>query len=133
MNPERTAGRTATFFVEVNVRDHEEFDRDGDDLQYTHPISFPQAVFGATVEVPTLDGEAELKVPAGTQSGSTFTVSGAGMPHLDGRGNGDLHVEIHVVTPEDLNSEQREALKQFAEAGGEEVKESLFQKLKNSL
>jgi len=131
--PGENGGPNGDLFVEVNVRDHDEFDRDGDDLHYTHPISFPQAVFGATVEVPTLDGEEELKVPAGTQSGSTFTVSGAGMPHLDGRGHGDLHVEVHVVTPEDLNSEQREALKEFAEAGGEEVKEGLFQKLKNSL
>lgn len=82
--PGENGGPNGDLFVEVNVRDHDEFDRDGDDLRYTHPISFPQAVFGATVEVPTLDGEEELKVPAGTQSGSTFTVSGAGMPHLDG-------------------------------------------------
>ncbi|WP_410764556.1 molecular chaperone DnaJ [Haloferax sp. DFSO60] len=131
--PGENGGPNGDLFVEVSVREHEDFEREGDDLFYTHPISFPQAVFGAKIDVPTIDGEEELEIPAGTQSGSTFTLSGAGMPHLNGRGSGKLHVEVHVVTPENLNKEQREALKDFAEAGGEEIKESFLQKLKNSL
>ncbi|MFB6105377.1 MAG: molecular chaperone DnaJ [Halobacteriaceae archaeon] len=121
--------------VEVRVADHDAFDRDGDDLHRRHPISFPQAVFGATVEVPTLGGAVDLDVPAGTQSGETFRLRGEGMPHLRGRGQGDLYVHAQVVTPESLNAEQREALQQFAEAGGEEVdvEPGFFERLKNSL
>ena len=78
---------------------------------------------------------AELDVPAGTQSGETFRLRGKGMPHLRGRGHGDLYVQVQIVTPEELNREQREALERFAEAGGEdiEVNEGFFTKLRNSL
>ena len=96
--------------------------------------SFPQAVFGDTVEVPTLDGPVEMDVPAGTQSGETFRLRNKGMPRLQRRGHGDLYVKVQVVTPESLNEEQREALEAFVEAGGEEidVEQGFFEKLKNS-
>ncbi|MFB6168696.1 MAG: DnaJ C-terminal domain-containing protein, partial [Haloferacaceae archaeon] len=101
-------------------------------------VSFPQAVFGDTVEVPTLDGSAEFDLPAGTQSGRTFRLEGKGMPRLDRRRResyGDLYVHVQVYVPESLNDEQREALSAFAEAGGEEVdpSQSFFDRLKNSL
>jgi molecular chaperone DnaJ len=132
--PGENGGPNGDLLIEVSVRDHEEFERDGDDLYYRLPISFPKAVFGATVEVPTLDGPVELDVEAGTQSGETLRLSGEGVPHLRGRGAGDLYVQVQVVTPDELNAEQREALEAFAEAGGEEVdvKEGFFEKLKNS-
>ncbi|MDG5776247.1 molecular chaperone DnaJ [Haloarculaceae archaeon H-GB11] len=121
--------------IEISVRDHPDFEREGDDLRHRLAISFPQAVFGDTVEVPTLDGAAEFEIPDGTQSGETFRLKGKGMPRLRRRGNGDLYVEVQVVTPQDLNDEQREALQQFAAAGGEEidVEDGFFDKLKNSL
>ncbi len=132
--PSPNAGPNGDLLIDVSVRDHEQFERDGDDLRYRLPISFPQATFGDTVEVPTLDEPVELEIPAGTQSGETFRLEGEGMPRLRRRGHGDLHVKLQVVTPESLNADQREALEAFAEAGGEEidVETGFFERLKSS-
>ncbi|MHC3437740.1 molecular chaperone DnaJ [Natrialbaceae archaeon A-gly3] len=132
--PSPNGGPHGDLLIDVTVRDHEEFERDGDDLRYRLPISFPQATFGDTVEIPTLEGSTELEIPEGTQSGETFRLEGEGMPRLRRRGQGDLHVKVQVVTPESLNNEQREALEAFAEAGGEdiEVKEGFFERLKST-
>jgi molecular chaperone DnaJ len=120
--------------VDVTVEDHPDFEREGDDLHHRYPVSFPQAVFGDEIEVPTLDGAASFDLDAGTQSGETFRLQGKGMPRLRRRGRGDLYVTVQVVTPESLNDEQQDALQQFAEAGGEEidVSDGFFEKLKNS-
>jgi molecular chaperone DnaJ len=133
--PGEHGGPNGDLLIDVAVREHDAFERDGDDLYHRHPISFPKAVFGATVEIPTLDGTAELEIPAGTQSGEEFRIRGEGMPHLRGRGHGDLYVQVQVVTPESLNEEQKEALEAFAEAGGEDVdvSEGFFEKIRNSL
>ncbi|MFW5948843.1 MAG: molecular chaperone DnaJ [Halolamina sp.] len=132
--PGENGGPKGDLLIEVEVADHPEFERDGDDLHHRHAISFPQATFGATVEVPTIEGSVEMDVPAGTQSGERFRLHGKGMPRLRGRGQGDLYVDVQVVTPENMNEEQREALEQFAEAGGEEVDvdRGFFEKLRNS-
>jgi molecular chaperone DnaJ len=133
--PGEHGGPNGDLLIQVSVRDHPDFERDGDDLQHQQAISFPQAVFGDTITVPTLDGEVEVDVPSGTQSGEVFRLGGKGMPRLRRRGQGDLYVQVQVVTPDSLNAEQKEALEQFAEAGGEEVdvEEGFFEKLKNSL
>jgi len=133
--PGEHGGPNGDLLIQVSVRDHPDFERDGDDLQHQQAISFPQAVFGDTITVPTLDGEVEVDVPSGTQSGEVFRLEGKGMPRLRRRGQGDLYVQVQVVTPDSLNTEQKEALEQFAEAGGEEVDvgEGFFEKLKNSL
>ncbi len=117
--------------IDVRIEDTERYDRDGADLYVTEPISFPQAVFGDTLRLETLDGKIDLDVPAGTQSGETFRLEGKGMPRLRSRRSGDLYVQVRVVTPDDLNSEQKEALQAFAEAGGEEIEVSdgFFDKL----
>jgi molecular chaperone DnaJ len=132
--PGANGGPNGDLLIEVSVADHPDFERDGDDLRYQHPISFPQATFGDTVEIPTLDGSVDMDVPAGTQSGETFRLQGKGMPRLRRRGRGDLYVQVQVVTPDDLNAEQREALQRFAEAGGEEVdvNEGFFERIKSS-
>ncbi|NHN57911.1 MULTISPECIES: molecular chaperone DnaJ [Halorussus] len=132
--PGPNGGPNGDLLIEVEVEDHPDFERDGDDLHLQEPISFPQATFGDTVEIATLDGTVEMDVPAGTQSGETFRLQGKGMPRLRRRGQGDLYVQVQVVTPSDLNQEQKEALEQFAEAGGEEVSvdEGFFEKIKNS-
>jgi molecular chaperone DnaJ len=132
--PGENGGPKGDLLVEIQVQEGDEFERDGDDLRYRHPISFPQAVFGDTVEVPTLDGPVEMDIPPGTQSGETFRLRDKGMPRLQRRGHGDLYVKVQVVTPDNLNEEQREALEDFAEAGGEEieVEQGFFEKLKNS-
>jgi len=120
--------------IDVAIAGHDAFEREGDDLRYRLPISFPQATFGDTVEVPTLSGSVELDIPNGTQSGETFRLQGKGMPRLRGRGHGDLYVKVQIVTPDSLNEDQREALEAFAEAGGDEieVKEGFFEKLKRA-
>ncbi|WP_049921013.1 molecular chaperone DnaJ [Halopiger djelfimassiliensis] len=132
--PSPEGGRHGDLLIDIAVREHEEFEREGDDLRYRLPISFPQATFGDTVEVPTLDGAAEFEIPKGTQSGETFRLEGKGMPRLRGRGSGDLYVQVQVVTPESLNEEQREALEAFAEAGGDEIEvtEGFFEKIKRA-
>ena len=132
--PGENGGPNGDLLVEIRIDEHAVFERDGDDLRKRHPISFPQAVFGDTVEVGTLDGAVEMDVPAGTQSGETFRLRSKGMPRLQRRGRGDLYVEARIVTPESLNDDQREALEAFAEAGGEDidVEQGFFEKLKNS-
>ncbi|WP_247000866.1 molecular chaperone DnaJ [Halosolutus gelatinilyticus] len=132
--PSPEGGPHGDLLIDVTIAEHEEFEREGDDLRYRLPISFPQATFGDAVEVPTLDGAVEFDVPKGTQSGETFRLSGKGMPRLRGRGRGDLYVQVQVVTPESLNEEQREALEAFAEAGGDEieVKDGFFEKIKRA-
>ncbi|MEF8812203.1 MAG: molecular chaperone DnaJ [Halovenus sp.] len=133
--PGERGARKGDMHVEISIRDHPEFDREGDDLKKREAISFPQAVFGDTIEVETFDGPVEFDLPAGTQSGETFRLEGKGMPKLRSRRRqGDLYVQVQVVTPENLNAEQREALEQFAEAGGEniEVGQGFFDRLRNS-
>jgi molecular chaperone DnaJ len=133
--PGENGGPKGDLLIEISVRQHPDFDREGDDLAHRAAISFPQATFGTTVEIPTLSGTVEMDVPAGTQSGEMFRLDGKGMPRLRRRGNGDLFVKTQVVTPDELNDEQRDALEAFAEAGGEEVEvgEGFFEKIKNSL
>jgi molecular chaperone DnaJ len=132
--PGENGGPKGDLLIEVSVDNDTDFERDGDDLYVQYPVSFPQAVFGDTVEIETFGGTVEMDVPEGTQSGERFRLKNKGMPRLRGRGHGDLYVQVQIVTPSELNGEQKEALKQFAEAGGEEVevKEGFFEKIKNS-
>jgi molecular chaperone DnaJ len=136
--PGERGAPSGDLLVEIRVEDHPDFDREGADLHHDLVVSFPQAVFGDTVEVPTVDGSAEFDLPSGTQSGRTFRLENKGMPELNRRRResyGDLYVHVQVYVPESLNDEQREALSAFAEAGGEEVDPSqgFFDRLKNSL
>jgi molecular chaperone DnaJ len=128
--------------IEFEVEDHDEFERDGEDLYSSLSLSFPQAVFGDTVEVPTIAGAEEIEIPPGTQPGERFRIRNAGMPRLSrtGRvhGQGDLYVVAQVVTPDpdELSEDQREALEAFADAGGRDIEpagEGFFERLRNSL
>jgi len=123
--------------IEVRVEDHDIFEREGADVYYAHPVSFPQAVFGDTVTVPTLEGEVDMEVPAGTRSGETFRLSNRGLPRLQRAGRGDQYVRTEVVVPDpsDLSDEEREALAEFASAGGDELEydEGFLQKLKRGV
>ncbi|MDG5818166.1 molecular chaperone DnaJ [Natronococcus sp. A-GB7] len=133
-SPSPEGGPRGDLLIDVAVAEHDEFEREGDDLRHRLPISFPQATFGDTVQVPTLDGSVEFDVPEGTQSGETFRLQGKGMPRLRGRGQGDLYVKVQIVTPDSLNEEQRDALEAFAEAGGDEIEvnEGFFEKIKRA-
>jgi molecular chaperone DnaJ len=100
------------------------------------PISFTQAALGGEIEVPTLQGTAGVKVPAGTQSGQVFRLKGRGIPDLNGYGRGDAIVRIMVETPRRLSPRQRELLEEFAKLAGEEVhplSKSFLEKVKSML
>jgi molecular chaperone DnaJ len=107
-------GSPGDLYVVLHVRPHEIFQRDGDDLLCEVPISFVQAALGANIEVPTLDGAAQIKVPAGTQSGSVFRLRGRGVVNVQGYGQGDLHVRVVVEVPTKLSTGQRQKLEEFA-------------------
>jgi len=100
-------GPHGDLYVVLRVRQHPYFDRQGNDLYYTIPISITQATLGAEIKVPTFRGQERLRIPEGTQNGTVFRLRGSGMPSVDGRRQGDLYVSVYVVTPTGLSREQR--------------------------
>jgi len=114
-------GPPGDLYVYITVKPHPLFKRTGNDLILEQKISFAQAALGATIEVPTLEGTATLKIPEGTQTGTLFRLRGKGVPHLRGSGRGDELVRVRIDVPTKLNQAQREAIRQVAEAFGEEV------------
>lgn len=112
-------GPRGDVMVVIRVQAHESFQRDGNDIFLEMPISYTQAVLGAEVDVPTLDGKVQFKIPAGTPSGKQFRLKGKGVPVLNGYGRGDQYVRVFVEVPKNLNGKQKSALKAFAEAMGE--------------
>ncbi len=119
--------------IEVSVEDPEGFERDGSDIYYSEIISFPQAVFGDKIIVPTIEGEVEVDIPPGTQAGEKLRLRGKGMPNMRGRGRGDQYIgiEIEVPKPSELGEEEKKAIKNYAEERGEKVGQSFLDKLKN--
>src|SRR5271155_271401 len=109
-------GAAGDLYVVLHVEPHEIFQREGTDLYCSVPISFARAALGGEVKVPTLEGSAVLKVPAGTPSGKTFRLRGKGLPEVHGRSIGDLHVKLYVEVPTRLNAVQRAHLQSFADA-----------------
>jgi len=107
-------GPSGDLYIVIGVRPHDLFVRDEDDLLCELPIGFTTAALGGEVEVPTLNGKANLKIPAGTQSGAVFRLRGKGMPNVHGRGHGDLHMRVLVEVPTRLNRSQKEKLEEFA-------------------
>jgi molecular chaperone DnaJ len=107
--------------VVVSIRPHEVFEREGRDVHVGVPIAFVQAALGAEVEVPTLDGTVQLKVPEGTQSGKVFRLRGKGLPTVRTPARGDQLVHIFVEVPNKLSKRQRELLEEFAEESETEV------------
>lgn len=106
-------GPAGDLYVVLHVKEHAFFERDGNDLHCVVPISFTQAALGAEIRVPTLEGEQILKVPDGTQSGTTLRLRGKGVPVLNGHGKGDLFVEVRIQTPGKLSKRQRELLQEL--------------------
>ena len=107
-------GPAGDLYVFLQVKEHEIFSREGDDLLCEVPVSFVQATLGAEIEVPTLEGRATIKIPPGTQPGTVLRLKGRGVKNLQGYGQGDLHVRIQVEVPTHLNAEQRQKLTEFA-------------------
>jgi molecular chaperone DnaJ len=106
-------GPPGDLYVVLHVKEHPFFEREGNDLHCVIPVSYTQAALGAEISVPTLEGEQVLKVPDGTQSGTTLRIRGKGVPVLNGHGKGDLFVEVRVQTPSKLNKRQRELLQEL--------------------
>jgi molecular chaperone DnaJ len=107
-------GGSGDLYVVLHVKPHEIFQRDGDDLLCDVPVSFVQAALGAEIEVPTLSGKAQIRIPAGSQNGTVFRLKGKGVRNVEGYGHGDLHVRVHVEVPTQLNATQRQKLEEFA-------------------
>ena len=126
-------GPQGDLYVVVHVKEHEIFQRDEDNLYCEVPIAFSLATLGGEVPVPTLEGKANLKIPAGTQSNQMFKLRGKGVVHVNGRERGDLLVRVMVEVPTKLNAEQRAKLQEFAELCGEEntpLHKSFFERAK---
>jgi len=109
----KRGGDPGDLYVFVTVKQHSLFDREGADLIYKLKISFVKAALGCNIEVPIIDGKAELRIPAGTQPNSTFKMKGKGLNRLRGSGRGDHYVLVEVETPTSLSSEQSELLEKF--------------------
>lgn len=118
-NAGTNGGPAGDLLVSVIVRPHARFERDGNSVLLQQPISFAQAVLGAEIEVPTLDGNVKMTVPEGTQPGATFRLRGKGIPYLRGSGRGDQFVTVDVVVPKNLTGSQKELLRQYAASTGE--------------
>ena len=123
--------RSGDLYIVISVKEHELFERQGEDLFCEIPIKFTLASLGGSIEVPTLFGKASLKLPAGTQSGTTFRLRGKGMPNLRGAAQGDQLIRVHVEVPQSLSAEQRRILEEFAKISGdanEPTSRSFFEK-----
>ena len=133
--PGTNGGPPGDLYIFLEVKEHPFFERRGADLYCTVPISFPQATLGTTVKIPTLQGEQELVIPEGTQSGQIFRQKGKGLPNPHG-GRGDLYVNVRVVVPSKVSREQRRVLEQLGETMKVENKptersSSFFDKVKD--
>ncbi len=111
-------GHAGNLYVNLNVQEHEFFTREDDDIIYELPVNFTQVALGTEVEIPTLQGDVKLKVPAGTQTGHLFQLKNKGIPHLRGRGQGDQIVVLKVLTPESLTKKQRQLFEELAKEMG---------------
>jgi molecular chaperone DnaJ len=126
-------GPSGDLYIYVSVAPHEVFERRGADVHCETAISFTQAAMGATLEIEALDGKATVKIPAGTQTGTTFRIGGRGLPKMRTHSRGDLVVDVRVAVPTKLTRKQREILEEFARAGGEEVEDrDLFKKVRKA-
>ncbi len=130
----RRGGPTGDLFVDINVKSHELFERAGNDVIFTHSISFSHAALGGELKVPTLEGHENITIPQGTQSGTKFRLKGQGIPYLDRRGRGDQIVEAKVETPRNLSDEQKRLFLDLAEVGGESRNgdAGIFKKIKEA-
>jgi molecular chaperone DnaJ len=124
-------GPPGDLYIILNVEEHPFFKRDGNDLFCDVPLSFPQAALGAEIEVPTLDGTSNLKIPPSTPSGRVFYLKGKGIQKLGGHSRGDQILRVYIDVPKKLTLRQKELLEEFARINGDEVAKSFKEKLKD--
>ncbi|WP_077596519.1 molecular chaperone DnaJ [Oceanobacillus kimchii] len=129
-------GPAGDLFVVIKVRPHDFFVREGDHIFCELPLTYAQAALGDELEVPTVHGKVKVKVPAGTQTGKTFRLKGKGAPNVRGKGHGDQHIKIKVMTPTNLSEKQKELLREFNELGGnestDEQDDNIFQRFRRA-
>ncbi len=126
-------GESGDLYIVIHLKEHEVFERQGDDLFCEIPIKFTLATLGGTIHVPTLQGKAALKIPAGTPSNTTFRLKGRGMPHLRGGAHGDQLIRVQVEVPTHLTAEQKKILEEFSKVSGdtdEPMSKGFFEKAK---
>jgi curved DNA-binding protein len=113
----RRGGPPGDLYLQVSIKDHSVFTREGDDLMVEKEINFSEAVLGTTIEVPTLEGTKKVKVPSGTQSHTKMRLKGLGLPHFQGEGKGDEYVKVVVKVPKRVNEKSRGLIQELAEEG----------------
>ena len=126
-------GTSGDLYVFLHIKEHDVFERDGNDLHCEVPLPFSTAALGGELSVPTLEGKSSIKIPPGTQGGTEFRLRGEGIKDLSGGRKGDLYVKVQVEVPTRLNHEQKEKLREFAESIGEHnspLQESFLEKAK---
>ncbi len=124
-------GPNGDLYIEVLVQDDEHFVRDGRDILVTVPLSAVDAALGCTIDVPTVYGDVELKIPAGTQPNQKFRLRGKGVKDMRGNGQGDEYVEVEIVIPTNLTREEKQTYEKLRELEGKQ-KKSVFQRFKDS-
>ncbi len=115
----RNGGPAGDVNLIVTVKAHSVFEREGNDIYCDVPITYAEATLGAEIEIPTLEGKEKYTIPEGTQTGTTFTLRQRGVQDVNSKRRGNLHVTVNVEVPKNLNSEQKELLRKFAESCGE--------------
>ena len=133
-NAGKNGGPAGDLLVTITVRPHELFRREGTSVLCEAPITFAQAVLGAELEIPTIDGKVKYDLPEGTQSGTTFRLKGKGIPSINGRGRGDQYVRAVIEVPKSLTRTQKEKLREFDESLGEknyQKRKSFAERLRN--
>jgi molecular chaperone DnaJ len=127
-------GPSGDLYVVLHVREHPVFERHARDIHMVLPLSISQAALGTEVEVPTIDGDESLRIPAGTQSGTRLRLRGRGAPSINGGGRGDQYVSVFVRTPTKLSGERRRLLEELGRLDGEEPAEpGFFDRVKDIL
>jgi len=122
-------GPNGDLILEVQVQKHDFFQRDGNDITIRVPITFIEAVQGASITVPTVNGKVDLKIPAGTNSGQKFRLRGQGAPKLGGNGRGDQYVIVNITAPKRLTRKQRQLIDELSETWKENPRADLPQGL----
>lgn len=132
----KNGGPYGDLYISYRIKPSKEFERSGNTIYTTVPISFAQATLGDEINVKTVHGEKKLKIPAGTQPNKKFTIHGEGVPYLRGNGNGDQVTTVLVQIPKSINEKQRETLVEFVKAGGGSItpqEKGFFERLKDKL
>ncbi len=131
-----SGGQPGDLMIVIRVRAHDVFERDGMNVYVDVPLSFVQAALGDEIDVPTLDGNVKLRIPEGTQTGTSFRLRGKGIVRLGGTQRGDQHVRVHVITPTHLSDRERDLFRELGRELGETTQEqsrSFMERMKSAL